>query len=321
MPRPARPVPPELLAGPFRGSVAVAQGLLTPAQLRGRGWQRVLPDVYTRADADLTHELRARAAAVLLPDAVVTGRSAAWLWRVDVDGPDGAARCPHVEVTIPPGGRTRVPGLVVRRRVLADHQVGAPPWLRDVPTLWPEHAALELAADPARSHVDSVVVLDQFVESTGASLVSLRRAAAGWTGRGCRGLRAALLDADGLAGSPPETRLRLAMGTAGLPPPVAQYRLAHASGRRVKLLDFAWPHLRLAVEYDGATHIGTSTRPETRFALPKDRRVLNEVQELGWRLFYVTAPDHHDMAGVVARIGEALQIRAAEVGLPLHPGS
>jgi hypothetical protein len=52
----------------------------------------VLPDVYVAAGADLTHELRARCAAVLLPGAVVTGRSAAWLWRVDVDGPDGAAR-------------------------------------------------------------------------------------------------------------------------------------------------------------------------------------------------------------------------------------
>jgi very-short-patch-repair endonuclease len=250
---------------------------------------------------------------------VVTGRSAAWLWRVDVDGPEGAARSTSVEVTVRPGGNARVPGLVVRRRTLREHEVGCPPWLRDVPTLWPVHAALEIAADPARSHVESVVVLDQFCESAPVNLASLRAAAAGWTGRGCRGLQAALLDADGLAGSPPETRLRLGMRAAGLPVPVAQYRRVKASGQKVKLLDFAWPHLRLGVEYDGSGHVGTSTRPEGRFGLPKDRRVLNEVQERGWQLFYVTAPDQHDVTGVVARIGAALAARAAQLGVPLHP--
>lgn len=314
-------MPPYLLLGPFRGSEAVARGWLTPAQLRGGRWQRVLPDVYAAAGLDLTHELRARAAAVLLPGAVVTGRSAAWLWRVDVDGPDGAARSSGVEVTVPPGGNARVPGLLVRRRTLPDHQVGCPPWLRDVPTLWPVYAALELAADPSRSHVESVVVLDQFCESAPVTLASLRAAAVGWTGRGCRGLRAALLAADGLAGSPPETRLRLAVRAAGLPEPIAQYKLVKVSGQRVKHLDFAWPHLRLGVEYDGAGHVGTSTRSEVRFGLPKDRRVLNEVQELGWQLFYVTAPDQHDVSGVVARIGAALEARAAHLGVPLHqPG-
>jgi very-short-patch-repair endonuclease len=224
-----------------------------------------------------------------------------------------------VEVTVAPGGNVRVPGLVVRRRVLPRHHVGAAPWLREVATLWPEQAALEVAADPARCHVESVVVLDQFCATAPVTLGGLRAAATEWRGRGCRGLRAALLDADGLAGSPPETRLRLAMLAAGLPAPVAQYRLTTPAGRRVKVLDFAWPHLRLALEYDGATHVGTSTRPEARFALPKDRRVLNEVQELGWRLFYVTAPDHHDMAEVVTRVAVALRSRAALLGVPLHP--
>jgi very-short-patch-repair endonuclease len=309
------------LVEPFRGSAAVAGGVLTPAQLRGPRWQRVLPDVYVAAGVELTHELRARAAVVLLPGAVVTGLSAAWLWQVDVDGPDGAAHSSRVEVTVPPGGNARVPGLLVRRRALPDHQVGCPPWLRDVPTLWPDHAALELAADPARDHVESVVVLDQFCAAGRASLTSLRRAATGWSGRGCRLLQAALRDADGLAGSPPETRLRLGMRAAGLPAPVAQHRLVRATGQRVKYLDFAWPHLRLAVEYDGSNHVLTSTRPEAGFALPKDRRVLNEVQELGWQLFYVTAPDHRDLAGVVARIGSALAARAAQLGVPLHPAS
>ncbi len=318
MPRPPRPVPDDLLDRPFRGSEALDRGLLTRRQLRSGRWQRVLPDVHVAADVELTHQVLARAAMVLLPSAVVTGRSAAWLWGVDVDGPDGAAQSAPVEVTVPAGGTTRVPGLLLRRRALPAHQVGCPPWLRDVPTLWPEHAALELAAEAGRGHLESVVVLDQFCETAPVTLAQLRALSLGWTGRGRRQLLAALADADGLAGSPPETRLRLGFRTAGLPAPVAQYDLRTAGGARVKRLDFAWPHLRFALEYDGSTHVVTSTRREGRFDLPKDRRVLNQVQELGWRLFYVTAPDPHDMADLVTRVGAALTVRATELGVPLH---
>lgn len=275
-------------------------------------------DVVVRAGVPIDQLARARAAQLLLPGAVVTGRSAAWLWGVDVDGPDGAARADHVEVTVPPGEHRRVPGVVVRRRQLPEQVVGCVPWARDVPALWPEPAALELAADPGRGVDEAVVVLDQFCEAAPVTLRRLRELGGGATGRGCRQLREALDLADGLAGSPPETRLRLALHRSGLPRPVAQHRLT-SNGKRVKVLDFAWPHLRFAVEYDGAGHVATSTRPEAVFRLPKDRRVLNEVQELGWRLHYVTAPDAHDMTDLVDRIGTALVARAAELGVPLHP--
>ncbi|QNG37381.1 hypothetical protein F1C76_13010 [Geodermatophilaceae bacterium NBWT11] len=317
MPLRLRPVP-ELATGPFRGSRALAAGLLTRNELHGPGWERVLWDVYVAAGTTVTHDVRAQAAHLLLPSAVVSGRSAAWLWGVDVDGPDGALRGHPVEVTVPPGDGRQVRGLHIRRRALHPDHIGCVPWMRDVPALWPVHAALELAADPARGHTESVVVLDQFVESAPVTLAQLRAAGALWSGRGCRGLRAALADADGLAGSPPETVLRLAMRAAGLPDPVAQHRLRKPSGQTVKTLDFAWPHLRFAVEYDGSTHVSTSTRPEQRFRLPKDRRVLNEVQELGWQLFYVTAPDPHDMRGLVERIAAALAARASALGVPMH---
>lgn len=317
MPRPPRPAP-EIGRDPFRGSAAVAAGWLTRNQLRGPAWVALHRDVFVRAEVDRTQLVRARAAQLVLPGAVVTGRSAAWLWRVDVDGPDGAAAAAHVEVTVPPGAQRAVPGILVRRRLLDPAHVGCVPWAREVAALWPEFAALELAADPARGVDEAVVVLDQFCESAPVTLARLREMGAGATGRGCRQLRTALQLADGLAGSPPETRLRLALRRSGLPLPVAQHRLAHG-GRRIKVVDFAWPHLRFALEYDGVGHVAGSTRPEAPFRLPKDRRVLNEVQELGWRLHYVTAPDGHDMSALVARVGAALVARAAELGVPLHP--
>ncbi len=110
-------MPPSLRNRVFRGSGALAAGVLTRAQLRGASWRRVWPDVYVHRDVQVTHALRARAAAAhLVGDSVVTGVSAAVLWGVDLAGPDA-----DVELTVPPGrDPVRVPGLRVRRSALPD---------------------------------------------------------------------------------------------------------------------------------------------------------------------------------------------------------
>ena len=74
---PVPPVrPPELRGKLFRGSQVISAGLLTRSQLRSSAWRRVFPDVWACASLALTHDLRALAAArLLLPDAVVSGRS------------------------------------------------------------------------------------------------------------------------------------------------------------------------------------------------------------------------------------------------------
>jgi hypothetical protein len=56
--------------------------------------------VYVHRDVPVSHELRARAATTLLPDAVLTGRSAAVLWGVDLAGPSDP-----VELTVSPASR------------------------------------------------------------------------------------------------------------------------------------------------------------------------------------------------------------------------
>ena len=95
-------VPDELRLRVFRGSAVVRQGLLTPDELRGPAWRALFRDVYVAADRPVTHALRARAAAgVLRPGAVVTGRSAAVLWGVDLATADD-----DVELVLP-RGRTR----------------------------------------------------------------------------------------------------------------------------------------------------------------------------------------------------------------------
>ena len=48
---------------PFRGSDAIAAGLLSRHALESRAWRRLFRDVYMHADIELTHLVRCQAAA------------------------------------------------------------------------------------------------------------------------------------------------------------------------------------------------------------------------------------------------------------------
>lgn len=97
-----------------------------------------------------------------------------------------------------------------------------------------------------------------------------------------RARRAAQL-ADGLAESPPETRLRLLLHRSGLPAPIAQFRVFDDEGF-IARVDFAYPDLRIAIEYDGLWH-------GERKAFLDDRRRLNRLVAAGWIVLHVTAAD------------------------------
>jgi hypothetical protein len=58
---------------PFRGSAAVAAGLVTRGRLRGPRFQRLFPDVYVAAEVEVDLALRARAAHVLVNGRGVLG--------------------------------------------------------------------------------------------------------------------------------------------------------------------------------------------------------------------------------------------------------
>ena len=269
-------------------------GLLTRRQLAGRSWRRLFPDVYVHVDVPVTHGLRARAATLLLPDAVVTGASAAVLWGVPL-----ATTWADVEVTLPPAAHARrIPGLRVRRAQLAAHDV-----LRrlDVPVTSAEATALRLAAVLPR--VDAVVAVDRMIATGFASLATVRRLAAEGRGAGSARARTICSLADGLAESPQETRLRLLLHGSGLPVPIAQYRVRDGD-RVVARVDFAWPAQKVALEYDGLWHGEAG-----QFA--QDRRRLNRLTAAGWRVIFVTAADLHDPVSLLARIATALGLTVA----------
>lgn len=282
--------PVELLTDePFLGWWAVDEGLLTPDQLRTSAWRRLLRGVYVHRDVPVTHRLRAHAACVLLPAAVVTGRSAAVLWGVDLAGTDE-----EVELTVPPSSHPRrLAGVRVRRAALSR----AHRWRRgDVPVTTPAATAVRLAG--LLDGDAAVVAVDQMVAAGVVDLAEVRAVAEADRGPGSARARRACALADGLAGSPQETRLRLLLQRSGLPMPVAQYPVRHGD-QVVARVDFGWPEYKVALEYDGLWH-GESGQ----FA--RDRRRLNRLTAAGWRVVFVTAADLHDPVALLRRIAAAL---------------
>lgn len=272
------PLRPPLLRGRvFRGTWAVAAGVLTEQQLRSSAWRRLRRDVYADAAVPVDHRLQARGVGLVMPRrAALGGRTAAVLWgAVDLATVDDP-----VEVVVPPGTRwTPGPGVVVRSAGLDGDVVHDGRGLR-----WTDRVRTAVDLIRRDEGDESVVLLDRLVHARVVDLADVRAAVAALPR--CRGSAVARRTArlaDGLAESPPETRLRLLLHRSGLPVPIAQYEVR--VGRRfVAKVDFAWPYRRLAVEYDGVWH----GDPEQ---FPKDRRRLNRLSEVDWRVHFVTKED------------------------------
>lgn len=274
----------------FRGSDAIAAGVLTKGRLRGPAFQRLFHDCYVRASTKVTHELRCRAATLALPDgAAVTGRSAATVRGIRTAWPDDP-----VEIIAPPEmrlGRRR--GWDVRRTVVQPDDV--------------EPFAFGLLATPKRLTLDlllgrplpdAVAGLDAVLR---AGLVEREDVAAMVAGRSDNGIvdaRRAVDLADPRAESLPESVMRVLLVLAGLTPE-PQYVLDIGRGRSVRF-DLAFPERKVAVEYDG------DWRDGQLWALNRDRERLNDVQALAWDVVFVTAPLLRDPRRMVRTVYQAL---------------
>jgi hypothetical protein len=270
-------IPPELCIRPFRGSAAVAAGLLTWRQLEGDTWRRVLPDVYVRADLALTHQVLCAAAVIWARRrGVISGGSAAYLLGVDV-----LARDAPVQVTVPGAVRLRPPpGIEVVRSPLRPVDVT---WRQRIPMTAPVRTAFDLAR--RKSFVEAVVGLDGLA---GALLIEVDEVAAYAFARsswpGSRRVPAVLDAVEPRSESPMETRSRLILVGAGLPRPVAQHTVFDDSGRVVARLDLAYPERRVGIEYEGDHH-----RERPRFQ--RDLNRYNELRQLGWTMIRVGSVD------------------------------
>jgi G:T-mismatch repair DNA endonuclease (very short patch repair protein) len=282
---PARP--PQLVGRVFRGSTVVTRGLLTRKQLRSSAWRRLRQDVYADALLPVTHRLMVSAVGLVLPQgAGFTGRSAATLWGV----PDVAGPTDPVDVLVPAGSRWNA-GRGVRVRSLPRGQAHVRRGL------WLCASRVDTAVDLIRwgGTDEAVVLLDRLCLAGMVRLDDVRDAVLKLPRcqGSARARRVAAL-ADGTAESPQETRLRLLLGRSGLPAPIAQFRVFDDEGF-VGRVDFAYPDLKIAIEYDGLWH-------SERKAFLSDRERLNRLAAAGWTVLHVTADDMRHPERLVARV-------------------
>lgn len=224
---------------PFRGSVAVAAGLLTRAVLTGPRFRRVFPDVYVCADVEPDLALRSVAALVLVGRGVLGGYSAAELLGASCGPLDAPAEVIVLE------RRRAPPGLLIRREDVPR----AERWcVRGAMLTTPVRTALDLAC--RGSLVEAVVAVDALAHRFGFAPSAVTRCSYDHPGRrGAARLPEVLRLADPLAESPMETRIRLAIVFAGLPAPQLQVPVGPYR------LDMAYPEHKLGVEHDGREHL------------------------------------------------------------------
>jgi very-short-patch-repair endonuclease len=297
-------VPRELAVLPFRGSTAVASGLITKDRLKSSVWQRLYPDVYVRA-ADFSaddHRMWCNAAALLLPPGgAVSGPSAAFLWDAGSVG-NGAP----VTVTVPAPHRLRSRDrLTVLHRRLPREDLAS---FGAVPVTAPVRTAFDLGRQPDRRK--AIMALDALMYRKLVRRERLADLAAdrfGWPGVAVFAAR--LAETEPLAESPMETVLRLLVTDAGLPRPVAQFDVRSAAGLWLARVDLAYPALRVAIEYEGDHHRDRAT---FRQDITRERRL----QQAGWLVLRFTADDvFRTPADTVRTIAVAREQRlAAEPG-------
>jgi hypothetical protein len=272
-------VPPGLESRPFRGSTAVAYGLLTWTMLRGRAWQRLLPDVYVHRAAHRPddHRMWCEAVALVLPaGAAIAGPSAAYLWGAGV-----LPRDAPVTVVLPRSARMRPHARVdVTRSVLSDADLTVHEGL---PVTTALRTAFDLGRRPPRT--EAVVAVDALLHHRAVDLPALREYAvhrAGWPGLPL--LREVLSLVEPLAGSPMETRLRLLLLDAGLPAPVVRHDVHDLGGRFVGRVGLAYPGRRVAIEYEPGP-------PREPGLLRQEATRFHALRAAGWRVVRCTADD------------------------------
>jgi hypothetical protein len=255
---------------PFLGTEALAAGTVSRYQLATR-YDAVFRNVYVPRG----HELTAADKAV-----------AAWLWsrrKATVAGVSAAALHgslwidAHLPAELNQRSQHKTDGIVLRADLLWDDETGP---LRGIPVTTPARTAFDLGR---RGKVTSAVIrLDALMRAT--KIKSFDVDALADRHRGARGiaqLRTVLRLCDPGAESPQETRTRLTLIEAGLPPPRTQIEV-YDGGLLVARLDMGWEKWRVAVEFDGAHH-WTDPRQRSR-----DIERIADLEALGWRIIRVS---------------------------------
>ncbi|WP_199434402.1 endonuclease domain-containing protein [Qaidamihabitans albus] len=272
---------PHELVDVFRGSVARRDGYVTKGQLRGPRFRRLFQDVYAPADVPVTHALRCRGAALIVPkEAVLTGRSAATVLGVELARPNDP-----VEFVVPEESRFGpIKGIHVRRTAVDRKE--SRPW-HGIRIARPPRVALDLIlrlSPRTRGWVRRLRIavpdIDAFLRARKVNARRLLREMSGRRNWGIRLARQVVALSDPRAESLPESELRVVL-TVGGHHAVPQYRILR-HGREVARLDLAIEETKTAIEYDGRWHEDAKQR-----LLDEARR--ERLVAEGWRFVIVTA--------------------------------
>jgi very-short-patch-repair endonuclease len=259
----------------FRGSAAIAAGLVTRGELRGKRFQRLFPDTYITLPDDGPPDLTLRSLAAyryVEGTGVLSGYSAAEMLGASC-GPWGAP----AEVTVPRGGQRSPAGLLVHRTSLHPGEITQ---VKGLTVTSPVRTAYDLAR--RGDLVEGVVAVDRLANVHRFSPDLLLNFSARYRGtRGNELVSHVLAHADRRAGSPMETRLRMLIVQAGLPRPEVQWVVQDERARTAVWLDLAWPDLMIGIEYEGQDH----TEPD-QVLLDVGR--YTGLVDGGWRIYRYT---------------------------------
>ncbi len=161
--------------------------------------------------------------------------------------------------------------------------------------------------EPAVAVVDAALRIEPGSSPlvTRAELDAALRRAKGWPG--VPAARRVVAFADGRAESVGESRSRVAIALAGLPPPELQWPVRLAAG--TAWTDFAWPDRRTVGEFDGKVKYGRLLRPGQE---PGDAVYAEKLREDGiraesWDVVRWTWADLDGFAPVAARLRDRLR--------------
>jgi very-short-patch-repair endonuclease len=248
-------------------------------RLRVGRWVPVREGAYRMAGTPLTwrgHVLAAIWAGGVR--AIASHRTAAELWEL----PGRSDR--RVEVTCPRWRRARHDGLVVHEtRILGPADLTI---VDGIPVTTVTRTIFDLAAVCGSSTVD--LAIDNALRRRLTTPSDLRATLDRVAGRGRAGTQRlrGLLDDRGVVTESEGERLLLRMlERHGLPRPVVQFEIRDDDGHLVARVDFAYPDLKIAIEYDSYEHhVGNA-------ALVRDGARRNAVIARGWLPITATAAD------------------------------
>lgn len=99
----------------------------------------------------------------------------------------------------------------------------------------------------------------------------------------------------------PESWIRWRLIEHGFPLPEVNYPICRLDGTEVRRIDLAWPHVRIALEYDGfEAHEGREAADEARTA---------DLERRGWIVVRLRAEDLSDLGRVLNALHDAFRAR------------